>query len=141
MVIRARRLAEPHKGLFGLGHCLAGRKIPDAHRTFITEARVQVGGIVRLEPPEAQPPSDERRECVGCFRQVVTKHLTASRVRLDIGALQRRRSLRSPISSATVGALARRAYSSPRSSGAVMLFHSSLRRCSAQIVRSMSSSG
>ena len=71
MVIKARRLAKPHKGLFGLGHCLAGRKIPEAHRSFVTEARVQVGSIVRLEPPEAQPPGDERRECVGCLRQVV----------------------------------------------------------------------
>ena len=72
MVIRVRRLAEPHDNPFlGLGHCLVGRKIPEAHRTFITEARVQVGGIVWLEAPEAQPPSDERRECVGCLRQVV----------------------------------------------------------------------
>ena len=71
MVIGARRLAEPRKSLFGLGQCLAGRKIPEAHRTFITEARVQVGRIVWLEPPEAQPPSDERREFVGCSRQVV----------------------------------------------------------------------
>ena len=71
MVIRARRLAEPRKSLFGLSYCLARRKIPKPHRTFVTEARVQAGGIVWPEPPETQAPSDERRECVGCTRQVV----------------------------------------------------------------------